>query len=254
MPTCVACNKALEFDIETDSDNGDFNMAGSSAVAAAKQSVPDDVEFRCGCHYHWQCLLDAYTVTECPNCSSSLVTISTPTGEQQILCTLRNEGGTQENLDVLPLLIEDGYLNAYPEERKSRAFLEYCREGDVVALGDLLSTDEDEEEEDSTEGGKGSDILRYQDPIGDMSSGLHIAILNHSVDAAWLLLLLASSLPLEEFPEEMHRVADELGLAREEQRGKIDIRDLKDSDGRTAQQIAAVAGDIWITWANRLAP
>jgi hypothetical protein len=51
---------------------------------------------------HRDCLLEAYEITRCPNCGKDIA--STSTGTQQVLCTLRNEGGVQENLDILPLI------------------------------------------------------------------------------------------------------------------------------------------------------
>ena len=199
--------------------------------------------------------MDAYTITECPICGQNIA-ISTTTGEQQVICNLLNEGGLQENLDILPLLTEESYLKAYPEERKCRAFLEFCREGDVEAIVDLLN-DEDEEEEDEEEEmsmkervnmPKSTDILRYQDPIGDMSSGLQIGVLNDNVSVVWLLLFLASSLDLQQFPAETLQAAEQLGLVRTFQEGKVDIRALRDAEGCTAEALAARRGGIWNAW------
>ncbi|MCJ1297886.1 hypothetical protein MMC08_000674 [Hypocenomyce scalaris] len=193
-------------------------------------------------------------MTECPVCEQNIA-ISTTTGEQQVLCNLLNEGGLQENLDILPLLTEESFLKAYPEERKCRAFLEFCREGDVEAIVDLLNDEEEEEEEEeelSMEDGvtmpKSTDILRYQDPIGDMSSGLHIGVLNDNVSVVWLLLFLASSLDLQQFPAETLQAAEQLGLVRTFQAGKVDIRALRDAEGCTAEALAARRRGIWNAW------
>src|SRR5690242_17088937 len=77
----------------------------------------------------------------------------------------------QTDLDILPLLTEESYLKAYPEDRKCRAFLEFCREGDYKAIVEMLQDDEigedddgDEEMGDSEQPGKeiGIDrMLRY---------------------------------------------------------------------------------------------
>lgn len=176
-------------------------------------------------------------------------------GTQQVLCTLHNEGGLQEDLDILPLLTEESYLKAYPEERKCRAFLEFCREGDIQAIIGMLradsDSDEDEEmvDDDQTEGREvGVDaMLRYQDPIGDMQSGLHAAVQAQSREVAWLLLLLASNLPLTEFPPEVFQEAEALGIMRGLTEDKADIRGMKDANGKTAEDIAREIGGVWIT-------
>jgi hypothetical protein len=157
---------------------------------------------------------------------------------------LHNEGGLQENLDILPLLTEESYLKAYPEERKARAFLEFCREGDVQAVVDMIQPDSDDEEET----GQNVDILRYQDPIGDMQSGLHAAVTGGSREVAWLLLLLASKYDLRQFPPEVLQEASAMGIMREEQDGKVDIRTLRDSEGRTAEDLARELGGVWQGW------
>ncbi|KAI9707360.1 MAG: hypothetical protein M1836_000320 [Candelina mexicana] len=228
MSICVVCRKLLIVQIEEEEEE-DEQIEGSMRVEASGSftTVPDDVHLSCGCHFHWQCLLDAYTVTECPKCCSSLLSISS-ISEQQVLCTLRNEGGVQENLDILPLLTEEGYLNAFPNERKCRAFLEFCREGDIEAIVDLLQDDDDNSDDSS----QSTDVLRYQDPVGAMHSGLHIAILAQRVNVAWLLLLLASRLPLEQFPAEIRQTTEQTGIKRGNQDSKTDVRSLTDDEGR----------------------
>lgn len=161
---------------------------------------------------------------------------------------------------MLPLLTEEAYLRAYPEDRKCRAFLEFCREGDVSAVVELLKScdedsDEDEDMDDDSppEPKKSKDeILRYQDPIGEMQTGLHAAVAGGSREVAWLLLLLASHLPELEFPALVYQEAGALGIMREDQTGKTDIRTLRDADGKTAQQLAVETGGVWHGWEGRL--
>ena len=189
-------------------------------------------------------------MSECPNCGRNLITTA-PSGEQQLLCNLRNEGGLQESLDILPILTEETYLKAYPEERRCRAFLEFCGEGDVEAIVDLLNDGDDGEEKEETSGlssGHSVDVLRYQDQIGSMGSGLHVAVQNQRVEVAWLLLLLASTLGADQFPAAVLQAAQDLGIQREDQSGKADIRLLKDSQGMTAEQRAAGIGGLWTEW------
>lgn len=247
MAVCASCAKPLRVQIEVDEES--IPHAGGSSVTeeGEEEEVPDDVQLLgCGCHFHWQCLLEAYEVIHCPHCSKALTSTNAATNEAQILCNVRNEGGVQESLDILPLLTEELYLKAYPEDRKPRAFLQFCGEGDVEAIVELLqsSSEDDDEEEDemddyeqSAASQKPMDvdaILRYQDPIGDMRSALHIAVVSGRAEVVWLLLLLASTLDPSRFPQEVQAAALQLGLARDDQRGKVDIRSLQDGHGRTA--------------------
>ena len=143
------------------------------------------------------------------------------------------------------MLTEESYLKAYPEERKSRAFLQFCGDGDVEAIVDLLRDyDEDEDDVISAHGG---DALRYQDHIGSLDSGLHVAVQNQRIEVAWLLLFLASTLEITEFPAEVLQAAERFGLSREET-GKTDIRSLKDAHGRTPEQRAREVGGVWTQW------
>lgn len=200
-------------------------------------------------------MLDSYQITQCPHCDQGLLSDS-PAG-QQVLVTLHNEGGIQEGLDILPLLTEESYLRAYPEDRICRAFLEICREGDVSAVVDLLKScdevddeDEDEDMEDDTPVVKktADEILRYQDPIGDMQSGLHAAVAGGSREVAWLLILLASNLPELDIPALVYQEAASLGVMRSDQTGKVDIRSLRNAEGRSAEQLAAEMGGVWTGW------
>ena len=199
-----------------------------------------------------QCLLDAYQMTQCPNCGRTVST-TVPTGQEQILCSLKNEGGLQENLDILPILAEESYLRAFPEERKCRAFLQFCASGDVEAITDMLQ-DEDEEEGDDG-GGEADDpqfpparLLRYQDGLGSLDTGLHLAVANDKTEIAWLLLVLASSLETSRFPPEVIAAARGAGISRPDQVGLADIRSLKNSQGMTAGDLAKSKGGVWDQW------
>lgn len=280
MAVCVACQKPLTLYIEPGEEDEDETMGGSASDNTGSY-VDDDVELQCGCHFHWsvhlvllngrvispvlrlglsrQCLLDSYSISECPSCGRNLM-ITTPSGEQQLLCNLKNEGGLQERLDILPILTEESYLKAYPEERRCRAFLEFCGEGDVEAIIDLLNDGDDDGEEDAESTGQGAghsiDVLRYQDQIGSMGSGLHVAVQNQRMEVVWLLLLLASTLKIDQFPAAILQAAQNLGIHREDQSGKVDVRSLKDSQGMTAEQRAAGMGELWTEWlqSGRLKP
>lgn len=200
-----------------------------------------------------QCLLEAYQIMECPNCSKNIATTSSASGPQ-VLCNLTNEGGLQENLDILPLLSEESYLKAYPEDRKARAFLEFCREGDIQAIVSMLQDDDDDEGvEDMQDEQQGrtigpDELLRYQDPISDMQSALHAAVQAGSREVVWLLLLLASNLDLTQFPPEVFQEAEVLGIMRGDLTGKTDIRSLRDANGKSADDLAREVGGVWVGW------
>ncbi|KIW05463.1 uncharacterized protein PV09_03352 [Verruconis gallopava] len=245
MTQCVACHQPLEVEIELSDDDENVQMSESS-IGPTRRTVPDDVYLYCGCHFHWQCLLDSYQLNDCPNCHKTLITTN-DSNEQRLLCNLSNEGGLQENLDILPLLTEESYLRAYPEERKARAFLEFCREGDLQAIVDMLRPDSDDEDQDQVHN---LDFLWYQDPIGDMQSGLHAAVSGGSREVAWLLLLLASNLDMTQFPPEVLQEASLLGITRCDMNGKVDIRTMRDAQGYTAEELAQKLGGVWHGWAG----
>lgn len=192
-----------------------------------------------------ECLFESCETTQCPQCSTNLITPS-PSG-QQILCSLRNEGGEQTGLDILPRLQEEHYLAAHPAERKCQAFLEFCQEGDVQAIAELLN-----DEDDDGPSVPRDDLLRYQNPLGGCESGLHAAIAGGSREVAWMLLLLASNLDELEIPALVYQEAAQLGLMRTDQTGLADIRTLRDSQGRSAGALAADGGPIWRGWEERL--
>ena len=43
--------------------------------------------------------------------------------QPQVITRYHNEGGIQENLDILPLITEEAYLDANPAARPARAFM-----------------------------------------------------------------------------------------------------------------------------------
>jgi hypothetical protein len=269
MSTCAKCSKPLTLEIEPDSDNEEQSSSTDPTT------VPDDVQLSCGDHFHWQCLLEAYDTSRCPVCDGEITSEPSSAHNQYppILVNLHNEGGLQEGLDIFPLLQESQYLRAYPEERKARAFLEFCREGDHRAIIELLhSCEEDSEDENEDEEEEGGDvdmtsdpsaasssaprqrqtpaqILRYQDPIGSQASGLHAAAANGHREVAWLLLLLASTYPELDFPALVFQEAASNGIMRDDQDGLVDIRSLRDTYGRTAEEVAVQEGGIiWNGW------
>lgn len=149
------------------------------------------------------------------------------------------------------MLKEESYLKAFPEERKARAFLEFCAQGDVGAILDLVKSGDEEDfsNDGNSEGAtKSIDVLRYQDPLSSLDSSLHIAIRNGQEDVAWLLLLLASSLEPHRFPSDIIQGAETLGAVRESQTGKVDIRVLENEEHLTAEALARRLGGRWQGW------
>ena len=111
--TCQTCHDPLIIPIEPDSDVEEQPACSSSS--SSPQTVPDDLLLPCGCHFHWQCLLDLastiYSSLRCPSCntylpSESAGSSSKPTNPQ-ILTTYTNEGGVQPSLDLYPTLQEE---------------------------------------------------------------------------------------------------------------------------------------------------
>jgi hypothetical protein len=207
-----------------------------------------------------QCLLDQSPKVsislQCPWCRTSL--ISSPSGPSdanrsfpsghtpvsQILTRYTNEGGIQENLDILPLITEEAYLDANPSARPARAFMVMCSQGDVGGILELLQTVQ-EEHEDEPSSMSPADLLRYQDPLDGVKSALHIAIENSQQEIVWLLLWLASSLPDDQFPVEAIRVAGSVNASRQTGAGGVDVRGLRDTQGQTAGAIANAMGGTW---------
>lgn len=266
--TCAKCHNPLTHEID-DSDNEDLQLN----PASTPNIVPDDVELPCHDHFHWECLLDSYEVSRCPACNADVTShpasgsSSNADAQPRILVNMNNEGGLQESIDIFPILQEESYLRAYPEERKCRAFLEFCREGDHKAIVDLLNSGDDDEDDSDEDGDMEMDadarrenpmsgpskspaeILRYQDPLGGMQSGLHAAAANGHREVAWLLLLLASDLPQVEFPPLVFQEAAAMGIMRDDQDDLTDIRSLKDASGRSAEEVAVQEGGIvWNGW------
>lgn len=145
------------------------------------------------------------------------------------------------DLDIFPLIKEEAYLDANPAARPARAYITMCGEGDVTGIVELLrAMNEDPDEEDMST----AELLRYQDPLDGMKTGLHIAIEKSQQESAWLLLWLASELPTASFPDEVAQAAGTMGAGRETAQGP-DIRNLRDEQNRTANDVAGTMGHTW---------
>jgi hypothetical protein len=118
-----------------------------------------------------------------------------------------------------------------------------CAEGDVSGIVELLQNlEEEEEDEESMSPGE---ILRFQDPLDGMQTGLHVGILRAQQEVVWLLLWLASGLRTQAFPEEVSRAAQVMGADRGTA-GGVDIRGLRNEQGQTGEDLARTTGGVWV--------
>lgn len=217
--------------------------------------VQDDLELPCGCHYHWQCLLDqaahiALTLT-CPSCDKYLPSnepgpsvtnpvFHTPQHQTTIRTRYASEDGVEEDYDILPTLTEEAYLESHPDERRPRAFHTMCGEGDVLGAVELLS-------DAAAEGENVAAILLYRDSLARGRTALHVALEKGQEDAVWLLLFLGSPrLSLDNFPQQALDAAQGMGLDRMPDRGAgEDVRAARDDDGRTPEDYARALPNLW---------
>ncbi|KAF4977731.1 hypothetical protein FZEAL_5779 [Fusarium zealandicum] len=252
MSLCKACEEELVLHLDPEDDVDEEAGASGAGPSTASTSVPDDLELPCGCHFHWQCLLDQSSDValslKCPNCSTQLpandvgpsVTnqfLATPPGAA-ILTKYTNEGGVQENLDILPAITEEAYLESNPEARPARALHLMCAEGDLGGIVELLRDASDEI-------GDLASFIKYQDPLADMKSGLHLAIEHSQEESLWLLLWLCSTVPDSAFPEAARSLAQALAVGRLSVPAEEDIRGLQDTQGRTAADLAQQLQGPW---------
>lgn len=100
--------------------------------------------------------------------------------------------------------------------------------------------DENEEEGSMSPG----EILRFQDPLDGMKTGLHAALLGVQSEVVWLLLWLATDLPSQAFPEEVSRAAQVMGAVRNTANG-ADLRGLVDEQNQNSEAVARSMGDTW---------
>ncbi|KAK4032591.1 hypothetical protein C8A01DRAFT_50645 [Parachaetomium inaequale] len=255
--TCKACHDPLTLTVDPD----------DSGVEDEEQTVPDDLLLPCGCHFHWQCLLDqssAITSTlACPSCtsylpsntsggSSSSSSATQPPPTPVILTTYTNEGGIQPSLDIYPSLAEESFLTAHPEARPARALHTLAAEGDIQGMVEIL-TDADEDgpnsdEEATTTPLTATQLLTWRDPLNGGWSALHVALEARQEEVVWLLLWLGSAARREDFPDAVVQVAGAMELPRRlEQReaGEEDVRFVRDESGRTAGDVCLELGAPW---------
>ncbi|KAK4665526.1 hypothetical protein QC763_402330 [Podospora pseudopauciseta] len=263
MSLCKSCHQPLILQFESDSEDE------SLAPPADQPPIPDDLHLPCQCHFHWQCLLDLSSTValtlSCPSCTTYLPS-NPPTGSgsasgsstnpflptsqaAQILTTYTNEGGVQENLNILPHLTEEAYLSANPQFRPAKALHTLASEGDTAGILELLAdVDADEDITLSL-----PQLLCWQDPLNESKTAMHLALENEQEEVFWLLLWLESGVHTSVFPEQVMQSCEGVGLPR---RGTVpqeeDVRFIKDGKGRTAGDLCRELGGAWGSYAEML--
>ncbi|KAI1462574.1 hypothetical protein F4805DRAFT_1757 [Annulohypoxylon moriforme] len=250
MAACKVCEQPLVLEVEDDDGNDE------------QEFVPDDLEVSCGCHFHWQCLLDQAAELakslKCPSCGAEISTNTAGPSTSDpfvqsvpgaaILTRYTNEGGIQENYDILPEITEEAYIEANPEVVPARAYHVMCSAGAIDSIIAILRDVEQTQTErtgSSDRALNATQLIRYQDPLEDSKSGLHLAIEKGQEEVVWLLLWIASTLPTESFPGPAVQAAQAMGIQRPSTLASEDIRALKDNQGRTAEAVAAQMGGLW---------
>ncbi|KAK0616313.1 hypothetical protein B0T14DRAFT_567920 [Immersiella caudata] len=234
---CKSCSEPLLLPVDPEDSDG------------PSPPIPDDLLLPCGCHYHWQCLLDlsASILTNhlCPSCSSPLLvsphsgssSSSTSPSSRSIPTRYTSEGGTEENLNILPTLTEEAFLASHPEARPARAMHIMVSEGDVSGIVELLMDVDNDSDVDIT----ATQLLRWTDPLNGGKSALHVAIEAQQEEPFWLLLWLGSAMKADFFPEEMRQV----GLPRGEIGEGEDVRFVRDGEGRRPRDLLVGMGPPW---------
>ncbi|PSR81835.1 hypothetical protein BD289DRAFT_372133 [Coniella lustricola] len=255
-PLCKVCEEPLLVPVEDSDDEGQGQAGPSSSSSSRANTVPDDLEFPCGCHYHWQCALDqsshiALHLT-CPSCDAHLVSnnagpsvtnpvFHTSQNPAAVLCRYSSDGGVEESYNILPVLTEEAFLESHPTERRHRAFLTMCGEGDVLGTVDLLK-------DAAADGDDVRTIVLYRDALAGGKSALQIALEKNHEEVVWLLLYLASPrMPTEAFPDEAIAAAMSMEVDRmpADSGAAVDITELRDDEGRSALEYARALAPTW---------
>jgi len=185
---------------------------------------------------------------KCPSCNTHLPVneagpstansyLRTPSGVA-ILARYANEGGVQDDLDILPIITEEAYLESNPDTRPARALQVMCSEGDVAGMVELL-------QDAGHQAGQVQSLLHYQDPLSAMKTALHIAVESRQDEPLWLLLWLFSTLPNVAFPQAARQAAESMGVGRLSVGPEADLRLLRDAHGRTAGDVAQQLQGSW---------
>ncbi|KAK4200794.1 hypothetical protein QBC40DRAFT_224946 [Triangularia verruculosa] len=269
MSLCKSCHQPLILQFEPDSEDE------SLSPPEDQPPIPDDLHLPCQCHFHWQCLLDQSPTVAlslcCPSCNTYLPS-NPPTGgpsssssgsgsgsstnpflstsqTAQILTTYTNEGGMQENLNILPHLTEEAYLSSHPEFRPAKALHTLASEGDTAGILELLAdVDADEDITLSL-----PQLLCWQDPLNESKTAMHLALENAQEEVFWLLLWLNSGVHTSVFPEQVVQSCEGVGLPRRQTvpEGE-DLRFVRDGSGKGAGDMCRGLGGAWVSYGEML--
>lgn len=186
---------------------------------------------------------DILASLRCPSCLADICgashgsSSSSSVNPAEIYVAYTNEGGLQPDLGIMQSLKEEVYVQSHPEAVPARAFALMCTEGDIEGLVELL-IHADQEGIDT------GAIVRYQDPLSNMNSALHLAAEADNEVVTWLLLWLSSTLASENFPEELQNTIKSIGLGRLDTDRSNDLRVAHDAAGCTAADVASQAGKL----------
>ena len=53
MSACASCRNPLVLEIEIEDGDAEEDFGAGSHRFETKETVPDDTELPCGCHFHW---------------------------------------------------------------------------------------------------------------------------------------------------------------------------------------------------------
>ncbi|CAN6642540.1 hypothetical protein TRVA0_019S01288 [Trichomonascus vanleenenianus] len=103
-----------------------------------------DVEFPCGDHFHWECVIaHSKEPSRCPHCDKAVIN-----GSGQLLVTLASYDedepdniGVDRDYDILPVIVEEQEETKNPRLRLHRHFLDACFVGDQETVFLALSQD-----------------------------------------------------------------------------------------------------------------
>jgi len=256
MASCVQCNKPLVWvPFQGPLRTGKIlAVSGEQPEFPENQETPDDLWLSCGCHWHWDCLFDEaediVLSLKCPVCDTHLATnepgpsATNPVHHMNqgitVLASYTSQHGVQPNIDLLPDLTEESYMKSHPEVVEARALFIMAKNNQVVDMMELLAQAPHEAEDSVTLGL--NNLLRFQNPLEENKSLLHVAIEQGHQDTFYILLFLASQLPDDAFPRSVHVATQQSGMTRPPHRPHPDIRSLRDSNGETAEDYARKQG------------
>lgn len=178
-------------------------------------SYLDDVELRCSHHFHWTCYgeweeEDKSRRGACPLCGEGALDEG-----GRLIVIVRNEGGSTEGFDLGEALDEEMEMEAHPQRKRERAFLDMIASKDYeTALGLLTTYGDDESREPPVD----VNCLHGEDAEPRVVRGktaLHVCAMRDDVEGIrWLLRFGADRTVTDEQGRTPLGYAERLGLTR----------------------------------------